>query len=663
MSLDIDKECWNRWHPVFSSLAAKYGFPAKSIFQLASLLRLHSGEGSTFRITGERWRFVIDVMRRGKDIVDIIAITLITRHNQDDRRNGAVIARACNIHPTPADNNRPGGPHLRWYPVTSGGEVYQHCCDKECTSPDKSGSTSRGTWETSRLRIIQKAYEQEALLLRQLYKEATVNASTSFQASQQDPQSMNAGVARSKETSTGIDTGSQEFEGFNHLSQGQSQHLEKQRRDEVASLRRDLQSANIETKALRARNIQLDKDNARKSATIENVQMEVIHVRRQKANLLLENNDQMARIREQRLLISDFLQKNQELQTEVTQHNEFAGLNKQLEAEKDTLVEQNEKLTNKQNNLIKSRQSLRDSNADLEAKMEKMERKRIRMDNKFNKLEAKAQSQEKQIATLTAANDEVNEVREANIELNENTAKLEGEKEEAIKISEGLVEQLTELENELLQSRTKVSQLWHDMELKNEHDRRNETALAEAQQDLKHRTTTHSNEIEKLKKDISAKEAITQRLQGEILCLQQRSQATPYTPRRPYGVEDEPPVSARELQYQRTISRQANEKASEMESKLDAMKLAMEAMKSELQTEKAEVNARKAEVDAKKAEVEALVKKCADKMNAANAKETYTVSLEKQLEELRGSMEGMLGRVSVYQGKKRRRTEGPDFQL
>ncbi|KAK1624713.1 hypothetical protein BDP81DRAFT_474826 [Colletotrichum phormii] len=662
MSLEVDKDCWNHWKPVFNHLAVSYGFPATSHCQLNYLLRAYSGEGTTFRVTGESWRFIIDVTRKDKRIVSIIAVTLIARHNQDERRNGAVIAATCSIHPTPADQRALGAPYLRWYPVSSGGEIYQHCCDKECT---RSAPTSRGTWETSRLRIIQKAYEQETSLWRTLYKEATGKALTNPQALQLDAQPMNAGDGPNKSITTKLGKGTQNLlERIDHISRPQLQQLVKRLRAEAASLRHDMQAINIETGGLRERTIQLEKDNAGKSATIANMELEMRNIRDKRSKLAKERNDQAARIREHKVLINDLRKKNKKLETKIldcnTQDKELANLSKKLDSENEALMEHNEKLISKRNVLIENRQSLRDSNAELEAKMEKMDRKKKRVDNKLSKLEDKTQSQGEHIEALTMA---VDEVKEANVELNETTAKLEKEKEEAIKISEGLAEQLTELDNELLQSRAKVTELWRDMEVKNEGDRRTEAALAEAQQNLQQTSATHLNQMEQLKKDISAKDALTQRLHGEILCLQQRSHATPYTPRSGYAVRDERLVSARELQHQREISRQANEKASDMESKLDAMKLAMEAMKSELQTEKAEVNARKAEIDAKRSEVEALAKKCSEKMNAANAKEAYTVSLEKQLEEMRGNMEGMLGRVSVYQGKKRRRTEGPDFQL
>ncbi|KAJ0269432.1 hypothetical protein Brms1b_011949 [Colletotrichum noveboracense] len=44
-------------------------------------------------------------------------------------------------------------------------------------------------------------------------------------------------------------------------------------------------------------------------------------------------------------------------------------------------------------------------------------------------------------------------------------------------------------------------------------------------------------------------------------------------------------------------------------------------------------------------------------------KDAYLESVEEHVEKLRGTMEDVLRHVSTYQGRKRRRTEGPDFEL
>lgn len=499
---------------------------------------------------------------------------------------------------------------------------------------------------------------------------------------------MNREVALRDKSSTACHTEIPSYEKINHLNHKQLHQIAKQLRDEVGSLHHDLQAASIETEALRARNVQLDKENAERSATIQNTALELSRVRERAEAVTEENHIRAVTTKDQKRQIKKLLEKNKELESEVSAndanaaekaakvrmemqdlHQTIANMRdgtfnfeqlKTLKADKILLHRQYKGLNNEYNALIESSQSQIDRNAELESKVEKMDRKKKRMVDKLSKLEDKTQSQEEHIETLTAASDEA---REANVELNRITVMLEKEKEEVIKTSQGYAGQLSELDNELQQSRASVAELRRDLEMKNERERRTEAALEEAQRSLKHKSAAHSNQTEKIMAGLSDKDTFIERLEGDILRLQQQSQAALHTPQRGRGARAEPPASVHELQYQREIARQAKEKASDMESKLEAMKLAMEAMKSELQTEKAEVNARKAETDAKKAEVEALAKKCAERMNAANAKESYTMSLEKQLEEMRGNMEGMLGRVSVYQGKKRRRTEGPDFQL
>ncbi|KAH0433726.1 hypothetical protein CcaCcLH18_05713 [Colletotrichum camelliae] len=76
------------------------------------------------------------------------------------------------------------------------------------------------------------------------------------------------------------------------------------------------------------------------------------------------------------------------------------------------------------------------------------------------------------------------------------------------------------------------------------------------------------------------------------------------------------------------------------------------------------------EVENIKKEMQEVKKKYTEKVAATanmekrfHDKDTYTENLETKLEELRGTMENVLGQVSVHQGRKRRRTEGPDFQL
>ncbi|KAK0376553.1 hypothetical protein CLIM01_06098 [Colletotrichum limetticola] len=163
MQITVNKGCWRRWADVIRHLAREYGFPAKTRSELELFLSMYRGKGSTYRTSTTHWRFIIDVTRDDKAIINIIAITIIARHKQDENNNGAVITRACDVHPDPEGGEYVGAPHLRWITVKSGGETYRHCCDKECSGPEQLVAKTRANWETTRLRVIQKAYEQEVL--------------------------------------------------------------------------------------------------------------------------------------------------------------------------------------------------------------------------------------------------------------------------------------------------------------------------------------------------------------------------------------------------------------------------------------------------------------------------------------------------------------------
>ncbi|KAF6784285.1 hypothetical protein CSOJ01_15776, partial [Colletotrichum sojae] len=163
MMIQLSNDCWSRWGAVIRKLAEKYSFPASNQDEMNIFLRIFAGNGSTFRLTSEPWKFIIDVTRRGNVIDDIIAITVMAKAMEDPRRNGKVVTRACVTHTHP-DPSQPGAPALQWIDVTSGGESYRHCCEKECRSLEKTVKL-RLSWETVRLRIIQKSYEQQVLSL------------------------------------------------------------------------------------------------------------------------------------------------------------------------------------------------------------------------------------------------------------------------------------------------------------------------------------------------------------------------------------------------------------------------------------------------------------------------------------------------------------------
>ncbi|KAL0933957.1 uncharacterized protein CTRU02_210756 [Colletotrichum truncatum] len=162
---------------------------------------------------------------------------------------------------------------------------------------------------------------------------------------------------------------------------------------------------------------------------------------------------------------------------------------------------------------------------------------------------------------------------------------------------------------------------------------------------MREQTKQLPSTISQLKNELDLKNSHGRQLQQSVILNPHRDLNRPDASRS----EEQPAASAQEIEHHREFAAQAQEQVSDLESKLDTMKFGMQEKASEM----ASLEKFRAE-KIQKAEV--MERRCKDQ-------EAYTVSLEKQLEELRGNMETMLGRVSVHQGKKRRRTEGPDFQL
>ncbi|KAF6820329.1 hypothetical protein CMUS01_11577 [Colletotrichum musicola] len=88
MMIQLSNDCWSRWGAVIRKLAEKYNFPASNQDEMNIFLRIFAGNGSTFRLTSEPWKFIMDVTRRGNVIDDIIAITVMAKVMEDPRRNG-----------------------------------------------------------------------------------------------------------------------------------------------------------------------------------------------------------------------------------------------------------------------------------------------------------------------------------------------------------------------------------------------------------------------------------------------------------------------------------------------------------------------------------------------------------------------------------------------
>ncbi|KAK1475138.1 hypothetical protein CTAM01_15707 [Colletotrichum tamarilloi] len=568
MQITVNKGCWRRWADVIRHLAREYGFPAKTRSELELFLSMYRGKGSTYRTSTTHWRFIIDVTRDDKAIVNIIAITIIARHKQDENNNGAVITRACDVHPDPEGGEYVGAPHLRWITVKSGGETYRHCCDKECSGPEQLVAKTRANWETTRLRVIQKAYEQEVLA-----------SYASFQILQMEKQELT-------ETLEGKD-----LDGSLSDLQMKIQQLET---DLIANK----QVAKKYKDSAKKRKMEL----AESAKQVESL--------RQALEAVEAENKTLATVKNELALAVDANRRTKEaLQSDM----------KDLHESNATLKEQNAEM---------GRTAL-----NLQTKVTRLSSEKQQVGEEVTKLEREMRTREESLAVARKA------LTQAKEELKDTKKVLQSVSDEAAAAASrtrSFAQLRTQTAN-LEESTAEPSGNKPTMKWTPSHEYiRVKFILEKTQKDLAERIGAHTTEIRQFKEELKQKNEFIGHIQDEMADLQ-RTQGSMSSHRQP-EIKHEP-------------------------QDVDPMNLDTEAMKFELETEKTKASIQMAETAAEKAEVKALAKKCADRMKAAEAKEAYTANMEKQLEEMRGAMEGMLGRVSVYQGKKRRRTEGPDFQL
>ncbi|KAF6820330.1 hypothetical protein CMUS01_11578 [Colletotrichum musicola] len=167
------------------------------------------------------------------------------------------------------------------------------------------------------------------------------------------------------------------------------------------------------------------------------------------------------------------------------------------------------------------------------------------------------------------------------------------------------------------------------MDLKNDYGRKVEAQLKSARQELQGVRRKHVDELDKFRREIQTKAVLIQQLQQNLGYLGSSND-------RPASSSNMEPLahnktSAGDLVTQKTALREAQERATDMGNKVNGLKQAMKD---------------------KSKELAALEKRCADR-------EAYTDNLEKELEEVRGTLEDVIGRVSTHQSRKRRRTEDP----
>ncbi|KAI8207369.1 hypothetical protein KHU50_010655 [Colletotrichum sp. SAR 10_65] len=166
MPIHITSECWAKWHPVFAELYADYGFFADTERNFNTFIAWYRGEGSSFRTESTHWRFVIDTIRSGNEIIDITAITIINKTDNDTKRDGWVITRSCDVHGDLHADKVVDGRKLAWYKVSSDGRNLRHCCQEECIGHNTKHVLPR-SWDATRWTALRHSHAQEIISLRQ----------------------------------------------------------------------------------------------------------------------------------------------------------------------------------------------------------------------------------------------------------------------------------------------------------------------------------------------------------------------------------------------------------------------------------------------------------------------------------------------------------------
>ncbi|KAF0330717.1 hypothetical protein RB213_009346 [Colletotrichum asianum] len=672
MSVKLTSDCWSRWEAVIRHIAANYTFPASTEDGLNVFLHMNPGSASTFRASSGGYKFVIDVTRRGNRIMDIVAITITAKQKQDPRCNGYVITRACDIHPNESEEELPGAPELRWIQVTSGGECYRHCCDKESNALDRAHAKPRLSWETTRLRIIQKAYEQEVLALQRKNKKKTKKSAT------QDARIDTEVLRQDSE---------KEIEALRRLLEEVSGELEK----EKESRKKWKDAARRKTNDIDAIDLTSEDESSRPK-----LEEEIASLKEDK-KLLME---------EKRLLQEDKQRSAKLLQAVQDNSRRYNG---EFEKRLRDLRKANDELQEGHLADKKNLQALQNTNVALRDRVKHLEKKNTEAssDNlqEIKEMSAELKILENNIQILKANHTHDKEELSAEVEhLKADNSRLQNAKKSVDQYANGLKEKLQTFEKQPNHASQTIKKLEEDLQLKNDHSRRTEEALEGRLREAQAINRKQAIEMIGMRKTIRDKDE----------CIAQLQQRTPNDCNNPSTQHQQPLMFSqypsefalsRDLEVQRNNARRAENRADRLQHELDNMSMRREHDRdnsirvqelskrcdehtAEIANLTSELEAAKwklmdseetlsdktlkatLEVQNIKREMQELEKKYAEKVAATASierrfhdKDAYTENLETKLEELRGTMENVLGQVSVHQGRKRRRTEGPDFQL
>ncbi|KAI8186057.1 hypothetical protein K4K51_010830 [Colletotrichum sp. SAR 10_75] len=675
LKLNISEEAWSRWKAVIRHLSEPYyDFPASNHAEFSLLLRMFTGTGTTFRISRDRWKFVIDVLRSGNNIIDIVAITIIAHTIQDERHNGFVITKACRVHPN-KDTKSPGSPELKWYTVTSGGEAYHHCCDKECIGPDRVNKRKLN-WDSTRLNIIQKAFEQEVLELERKNTVIAIDLKklqqrnekkvpySQYEALRAKSQTQSSQLGQVKSQLTWSERDVARYRENNRVMAEEIVRLREHDHlmaKEIESLRKQLETSEQQRNLMRYNSAQKEFDSSETRKQLEEKKIRVAHLEKEVEGLRSKIANQQHAVPEPPMQWSHLLEpqygpaeswgqwwytpqqqptfvdqvsgKKCKLELQVarltTKNNELTAINTKLSSE-------NRELESKISQLPpKSHKKLIDANNRLNSKTQKLQSD----NNKLQSENKKLQSENVQLKTMSAAMKQVNEdLKARQVCLEDSKNQLEDQLEFAEQHLERLVESEQRLE---LEQANLESELW----VADDHNRLLESEVYFSRINEQESFNKQTGEMTALEDKIKLKDALIEQLQANITRYQTQTPSQPPTS----GPNNQPPLCREELERQRHISREAHERASDLESKLDAMKAAITDKTDEMASLEKEWSAKVAEADGMK--------------RRYHDKDAYITNLETKLEELRGTMENVLGQVSMHQGRKRRRTEGPDFQL
>ncbi|KAH0433729.1 hypothetical protein CcaCcLH18_05716 [Colletotrichum camelliae] len=176
MPIHITSDCWAKWQPAFAELYADYGFFADTERNFNTFIAWYRGEGSSFRTESTHWRFVIDTIRSGDEIIDVTAITIITKTENGSKRDGWVITRSCDVHGVLHAAKVVDGRKLAWYKVSSDGRVLGHCCQEECIGHNTKHIPTR-SWDATRWTALRHSHAQEIISLRQEIQQQRAEAS------------------------------------------------------------------------------------------------------------------------------------------------------------------------------------------------------------------------------------------------------------------------------------------------------------------------------------------------------------------------------------------------------------------------------------------------------------------------------------------------------